>query len=621
MPSDTATTSTTTKRLSGSKDHPQAAPVSHSPNDNHGHTHKSGAHKHQRHVVGHKGLGARNPSFGRNLGKINTQAANNEGGPKTTVNGTPLSPRPNKASMKRNQSLALMPKHASHAAGGLRKNHSSGHLHRNTSAKHLSKSHRPEYHRSNSSPHPHKEKEKEKTKRRASPPPPNGRHPSVHFDMGDDDDDDAEEMEGVDDQWTEDSASQSPNTTRDNTRSNTRNNSVILDPEENPYKNQKDDQDEPSDTQQTDQDEHQITQLGGQVKSPVAHDFASPPAITTSTHARKSSYHDSTAPRPPDAEAIAKRLLQRGSSRQFTAPKLSDVSATAYAEHDTKSLTPRPISATPSPDPGRIVSSATGSAPIISRFIDPSTSQPGSKDGTPLSPSHMRPTSESRPPTSTSSTKSSPNKRGDRDATSPRTLSKSDMRRNQSVPSFGLSNGHYGHETHASGATTPGGPYAGGRRGETRTQQKLWLQRGLSNIEANSQSQRDLAGMVTPGGRRVGAAMQQAERVERELACVRRYRSVVEEGLGRVGRKGDGREVRDAGKADGYGRASMESRKGRSGANTPANRSVRGPSPVGSGRSFNEGEEWDGLRLEELEEATLEVRRRMWELQGGDMED
>ncbi|KAF4554388.1 Hypothetical protein D9617_4g001420 [Elsinoe fawcettii] len=614
MPTDTATSSTSVKRLSGSRDHTQATAVSHSPGDNQGHAHKSGTHKHQRHVVGHGRLGARNPSFGRNLSKISTLAANSDEGSRKEANVTPLSPRHPKPGMKRNQSLALMPKNASHT--GLRKNHSSGHLVRNSSAKHLSKSHRPEYNRTNS--HPEK-----KSKRKNSPASNAGRQPSVHFDMGDDDDDDAEEMEGVDDGWTEESASQSPSTTRDNTRSNTRNNSVILDPSENPYKKdgeQDDTTPDEVDTADTDGAGHR---LGGEVKPPASHDFATQPVANTSSHARKSSYHDTAATRPPDAEAIAKRLLQRGGSRQFAAPLMSDVSAMACSDTSTadtsasnsKILVPHISThdpATPaSPTPNSALKpGSSGSAPLVSRFIDPSN---GSKDGTPLSPSHIRPTSSSRPTTG-SSNKSSPTKRNDISAS---TREKSDMRRNQSTPSFGLgmSNGH----DLPSGATTPGA------HPRSRIEQKMWLQRGLSNIEANSQSQSNLAGMVLPGGRRGGAAAQQAERVEKELACVRRYRGVVEEGIARVRRvKGgplQGVDVEGLMPTGGVAasRRSVDStRRGKSGATTPAR--SRGVSPVSGRGSLLEGE-WDGERVEDLEEVTLGVRRRMWELMEGEGED
>ncbi|KAG8628715.1 hypothetical protein KVT40_002580 [Elsinoe batatas] len=624
MPTDTSASSTSIKRLSGSKEHSQSTAVSHSPGDGHGYAHKSGSHKHQRHVVGHGRLGARNPSVGRNLSKINILAANSDEGSRKDSNATSISPRHPRPGMKRNQSLALMPKNASHT--GLRKNHSSGHLVRNSSAKHLSRSHKSEYNRTNSS---HSDK---KTKRKNSPAP-NGRQAAVHFDMGDDDDDDdAEEMEGVDDGWTEESASQSPSTTRDNTRSNTRNNSVILDPNENPYKMDKAQDEKPPDEQDDNPDDAVTHKQGGEVQPPASHDFAPQPATPNLSQARKSSYHDQAAAKPPDAEAIAKRLLQRGNSRQFAAPQISDVSATAYSDTSTadssaansKILVPHinthDTPSMPSPTPVSALKPGSSGSPLVSRFIDPSAN--GSKDSTPLSPSHIRPTSSSRPTTGSSS-KSSPTKRAPEDRS---TRDKSDMRRNQSTPSFGLgiSNGYDANSGLASGATTPGAPT------RSRIEQKMWLARGLSNLEANSQSQSNLAGMV-PGGRRGGAAAQQSERVEKELACVRRYRPVIEEGIARVRRvKGgplagvdlEGLVPSSASAAGGQGpgRRSVEStRRGKSGATTPAVRS-RAVSPISGRTSLGDGE-WDGERIEDLEELTLGVRRRMWELMEGEVED
>jgi len=549
--------------------------------------------------VGHNKLGARNPSFGRNLSKLSITTAKEDEGGRMGANGTPSSPR-HKPNTKRSQThVALMPKNASGTA--LRKNHSSGHLHRNTSGKHLSRSHRPEYHRTRSNDG------ERKSKRLKSPPPPsvNGKHASVHFDIGSDEDE-AEDMEGVDDGWTEESASQSPSTTRDNTRSNTRNNSVILDAAENPYKKDGDEEKTP------------LTALPDRSRTPLKteetaqadddEDEEETPTAPTK-HERKSSYHDTHRHQnPPDAEAIAKRLLQRNEPRPSN-PQLSPLTAVANSHSSTPSpqqqVSPLPPSST--------------SATLVSRFIDPSISAPGSKDATPQSPAPItRPTTA----TSTASTEAPPPKSKKERAKGVDEA----IRRNKSTPSFILPVSPPG-SGGASGASTPGGPLR-----QSRTQQKLWLQRGLSNIEANSAS--NLPGLLMVGGRRGGGSVSHpggvgmvglSDRIEKELAAVRRYRSPIEESIGRLRKVKGGslgvlkvvgeKEVRRSGETV---RASPKKAGKRDGAKTPATRS-RAASPAKSvdGRRGKKDRGWAEMSLEELEEATYDVRRRMWELHSG----
>lgn len=558
----------------------------------HGRSKHGAHHKPSRHVVGHHArLGARNPSLGRNLSKLNALPAREDADddssmPRSAANGSLTSPRL-KGLKPNHSSVSIMPKHTSHSA--LRKNHSSGHLVRNSSAKQLSKAQRPEYQRSHSQPHDRK------AKRKPSP----GRQPTVHFDVGSDDD--AEEMEGVDDGWTEESGSQSPNTTRDhtreNTRSNTRSNSVNLDHSSNPYARE---EDKPPD--KTDLDDESETSSRGIVvnkKDNTAEDAQS--------NAQGSSYQETTQHRPPDAEAIAKRLLLK--QNQVPAPpQLSDVSVSA----STEALDAKRAGIT---SPGLTTEGSSSSTPMISRFID-SSGGLGSKDSTPIDGSQF--TSQKPQPSPAHSNRGS-----------------SDIKRNQSTPSFMTPHSPIPEGGPGSGSTTPGGLGHGGR-----IQQKMWLQRGLSEIE--SRSQQNLRGMLTPGGRtqRLGAQPDQSERIETELKVVRRYRHPVEESMERL-RKLKDSPLRDLPPTTTGISPSKKSRSSRDGARTPGGHSVKtsssppsfhlpsatgdddGTSTVASARSRRD---WDKMgvddveSLRELEDATLEVRRQMWELHADEVE-
>ncbi|KAF2149300.1 hypothetical protein K461DRAFT_44347 [Myriangium duriaei CBS 260.36] len=531
--------SANSKRLSNPKELLSAPSHSFGDSQAHSHSHSHShhkQHKHQRHVVGHGRLGARNPSFGRNLSKITTAANKDDDSsstPRGPSNGSLTSPRP-KGHVKRNHSsVSIMPKNASHTA--LRKNHSSGHLTRNTSAKQLAKSQRPEYHRSHSQPHTHKSKRKHS-------PAPAAKQPTVHFDVGSEDD--GEEMEGVDDGWTEESGSQSPNTTRENTRentrSNTRSNSVNLDHDQHPYN--KDETNPPDKDEDDDSSEDSEKGLEMSKKKEA-------PAEDHNINAQGSSYQETAPHRPPDAEAIAKRLLQK-QHQVLAPPQLSDISVSASTEAlNTKHAAPH------SPLPAAEGSSS--GTPLISRFIDTNPALPGSKDSTPTDPPQLL---SRRSP--------APSYKG------------SDMKRNQSTPSFMTPHSPVPADPGpSSGTTTPGGLGHGGR-----IQQKMWLQRGLSEIE--SRSQQNLRGMLTPGSSRgggargLGAMPDPSERIETELRVVRRYRHPVEESMERLRRLKDS-PLRDMRKEKDKGRTSRDG-----GARTPGSRHATSP-PQGGGGGFS----------------------------------
>jgi len=407
--------------------------------------------------------------------------------------------------------------------------------------------------------------------------------------MGDDDDDeDGEDMEGVDDGWTEESASQSPNTTRENTRNNTRQNSVVLDPEQNPHiKSIEKPPDEEVDEEEVPEDVTEAVEVEDDDPRIHQQDFAPQQDLVIS----KSSYQEGHEAKPPNADAIAKRLFQRTVRTTNPPPMVSQVSALANANANASAnATPNGIT------PG--VSHA--GTPMVSRFIEDG-SAPGSKDGTPVDAHEM-------------AARKTP-MRDRREST--------DMKRNQSAPNF-ASAFAAPPDGQTSGTSTPGGP-----QGRSRTQQKLWLQRGLSNIEANSQQH--LPGMLTPGRtQRGGNMLRQYEKVEKELAVVRRYRSPLAESMERL------RKMKLVPKktTDVVDTSPKKARQSRDGTRTPGADSIKSSTSTSAPRnalrskvSFalsapdddddEEGEatpDWQHMTLEEIEEATMDIRRSMWEL-------
>ena len=568
MPSDLPDT-TPVKRPKADRNNSTSSVTSQSPAEGHSQPQRPGFHKTRSHLVGH-GRG-RNPSFGRTLSKLNINAANASQADdvpqsaRTTTSGASLMSPRHKPSMRRNQtSVALHQR--SHSSTALKKNHSSGQLHRPGSAKHPAK--RPEFHRSKSQP--------DKIKHKSPPPEAVERQAAVRFDMGDDEDDDEEEMEGVDDGWTEESASQSPNTTRENTRNNTRQNSVVLDPEQNPHIKS---------IEKSPSEEEVVEEVTvDDVPKVDQRDFA-PSSLS------KSSYREEHTAKPPDADAIAKRLFQRTVRTSNPPPMVSEVSALANASsNEPKQLAKRQNGTTPG------VSQA--GTPMVSRFIEDS-SAPGSKDGTPVDTHEL---AARRTPL-----------RDRRES--------ADMKRNQSAPDFAASFASPA-DGQNSGTSTPGGPH-----GRSRTQQKLWLQRGLSNIEANSQQH--LPGMLTPGRtHRGGNMLRQYERVEKELAVVRRYRSPLAESMERLRRM----KLVPKKTTDIIDTSPRKNRQSRDGTRTPGADSIKssasGPrNALRSRVSFalsapddDDDEEdaqpdWQHMTLEEIEDATIDIRRSMWELQ------
>lgn len=511
--------------------------------------------------------------------------------------------------MRRNNTSVHLPRTHSHA--GLKKNLSSGQLSRAAAGKTTAhgrtttQHQRPDIRRAHTQPY----------KRSKSPAPKAGK---VSFDVGDDDDDDdGEEMEGVDDQWTEESASASPSTTRDNTRNNTRQNSVVLDPKLNPYARQLADEEAAADSSGSDTVGSRSPPKS--TRAPVSlsirtKDFAAPQAAPTSAPQQyqqqqqppTTSYNAQVAQQhTPDADAIARRLLERNSAVNAAPPRVSSVSALANPNaSDPKNLS--------TSNAGLSVTGGSNT-PVVSRFI--TNDGINSKDGTPAELSgfiqgakgHSRTVSQAQT-----------------------RREQFDLYRNQSTPNFASQK--QPPTPSDSGAVTPDPTL-----NQSRTQQKLWLQRGLSNIEASSQPH--LPGLL-PTGRaqamRTPHAGKQFEFVDKEWAVVRRFQNPLEAGLERLrkmnGGSLPGRPAKSkAGTAPQHTNGGVNGhRRGPSNAASIASRKsdstvVAGPEHLTAGRKFrvsfhmgetegdNDDDEHEEQHSRPERENPADIARRLWD--------
>jgi hypothetical protein len=461
--------------------------VSQSPSDTS--HHKATLHKVQRqHVVGRP---QRNHSS-KNLNKATKQAqvqaqvqaqaqAQNHGGDGAGAarhhhrnhsgsTSAPSSPRP---SFKRHASSGAIVRgaHQQHGTTGIRKNHSSGHLARQSSSKNVLKTAKSDARK----PPAHSAKARE--------PSPDA-HPTVHFEVGD-------EEESADEGWTEESASQSPTTTRSNTRSN----SVIVDPQKSMDTNGgQSSMGEPSQTQT-------------QTHTPQMH--PPPPATTHALPDRTRNAHTNggtshhTHSRPPDADMITSRLLQRSSSHN-PPPQISSIAASVVSNsHDARVLG-QSAGSTLVDTPGR---------DLVSRFMDGDGSGGTPKDSSFL-PSRDSPQSAA----------------GDFDR----------AKRNISMPNFAGTDSPRA-PSRRSGTTTPTD------LPPSRTQQKLLLQRAHTNIEPHKLVPAILprtggptflhSGMTYNAngeGRLDPRLQQQFNHVAVEYNVVRRYRNPVVDAVVRI---------------------------------------------------------------------------------------
>ncbi|KAJ4299208.1 hypothetical protein N0V90_004452 [Kalmusia sp. IMI 367209] len=428
----------------------------------------------RQHVVGQSRM-QKNHSVGKNLNKLN-KTAQALGGDGNAVkhhrrahsgNSTsaPSSPRPG---FKRNASSGAVVRVANHGLTGLRKNHSSGHLSRQGASK-------PALKASKSEVAPPRRSLVNPGKAREPSP---DEHPTVHFDVADE--------EGQDDGWTEESASQSPTTTRSNTRSN----SVILDPHKAA-------------------DDRPEERSGGlsradagnpQGEGPSAMSTRALPDRTQQPRQSNgsSSHHHS---RPADADMITSRLLQR-SSHHNPAPQMSTIAATVVSNHNEPRELSQSAGSTLVDTPGR---------ELISRFID--------GDGSAGTPNSSFLPSRNTPQASSNT---------------------ENLRRNKSMPNVADTDTPT-RTPRRSGTSTPTD------LPPSRTQQKLMLQRASSAIEPQKLIPSILprtggptalySGMTytTNGEGRLDPRLQQQfNHVSVEYNVVRRYRNPLVEAIVRI---------------------------------------------------------------------------------------
>ncbi|KAF2472451.1 uncharacterized protein BDR25DRAFT_283893 [Lindgomyces ingoldianus] len=452
--------------------------VSQSPSDSHA---RAAPHKGQRqHVVGQSRM-QRNTSLGKNLNKLSKLAQVQQGDGSSTKHhrrshsgnstSAPSSPRP---SFKRNASSGAIVRAANHTHShtGIRKNHSSGHLSRQGSSKNMLKSSKSEIAPPKRSlAHPGKA-------RQLSPDP----HPTVHFDIGNE--------EGADDGWTEESASQSPTTTRSNTRSN----SVILDPHKAMHV---------PEVESTQGESPQMETSSTPARPPpstISH--ALPDRTLNARLVNGASSHQHS--RPPDADMITSRLLQRHSSHN-PPPQMSSIAAMVVSDsHDARVLS-QSAGSTLVDTPGR---------DLVSRFMDGDGSAGTPKDSSFL-PSRNSPQSAGNDFDKAKRNKSMPN------VVDTETPPKAQSRR--------------------SGTSTPT------NLPPSRTQQKLLLQRASSNIEPQKLVPAILPRTGGPqfihagitynanGEGRLDPRLQQRfNQVEIEYKVVQRYRNPLADGIMRI---------------------------------------------------------------------------------------
>jgi hypothetical protein len=402
-------------------------------------SHRQGIYKPQRHVVGHgRPVGSRNTST-KNLTKLTKLHPANDGSTSTPatkhhtrtksgdslVNASFSSPRP---TVKRNASAFVISRTASHSA--LKKNHSSGHLPRHGATKNIMKSARHQPHTMTKRTRSHRSDLSEQSESEQAP------HPTVRFALGDEvgpgDEQDDEPHEG--DEWTEESASASPHTTRSSTPAHQ---SFVIE--------------EGSREAQAEDADSQYTKVGESSKL-YARTPPSPRTRTTADHSHavrevngSSSYLPS---RPPDADAITSRLLQRVPPHNPN-PQVSTISATVTAEgHDVRSSLGHSQAST--------LADGTPGRDLVSRFINTSGSGGTPKDVQFL-PRAEHAVRDGGDPELHKRNKSAPNLL-DRFQDSPAST--------HSRPAFDRS-----------GTSTPT------ELPPSRTQQKLLLQRASSNIE------------------------------------------------------------------------------------------------------------------------------------------
>lgn len=471
-------------RQSSSQSH-----ISQSPSEG-GHQ-RSAHHKTQRHhVVGQRVQ--RNTSFGKNLNKLNKaekQAQQAQQGAENTGRhhrrsqsgnsvSAPSSPHTRPGFKRHASSGAIVRANQAQVTANLRRNQSSGNLPpRQGHVKHALKSKGGDALSRRALATPNRS-------RQASPEP----HAGVHFDL-------ANEEEGDEGGWTEESASQSPTTTRSNTRSN----SVILEAQHRAAEmNMERNRGESS--QQAVASREPLNQTPQTLTDRTRNNTQ----INTQINGGTSYQHS----RPPDADMITSRLLQRSASHHVP-PKTTSVAATVVSSSDRHNLlshTAGSIGSTLVDTPGR---------DLVSRFMDGDGSA-----GTPHDGEYMAAHRDN----------------DDGDGAGP-----NQMKRNKSMPNFNGGTDTPSKTPQRSGTTTPT------NLPPSRTQQKLMLQRASSNVEPQKLVPVTLPRTGGPAylqssihynangeGRLDPRLQQQFNHVAVEYNVVRRYRNPIADALARI---------------------------------------------------------------------------------------
>ncbi|KAF2732557.1 hypothetical protein EJ04DRAFT_513828 [Polyplosphaeria fusca] len=542
--------------------------LSQSPSDAHS---KTTPHRAQRHHVVGQSRMQRNTSLGKNLNKLSklTQAHAGDGntakhhrrslsGNSTSV---PSSPRP---AFKRNASSGGIVRGANHphAHPNIRKNHSSGHLSRQGTSKQILKSSKSEI-----AP-PKKSLAHPGHSRDHSPDP----HPTVHFDIGD--------VEGPDDGWTEESASQSPTTTRSNTRSN----SVILDP-------QKVMEDQATEARIAEAAENRAQQEAD-YHAPAVTSQTLPDRSRSAGQTNGGSAHHHS--RPPDADMITSRLLQRSSSHN-PPPQMSTIAATVVSDSQSSRVLNPSAGSTLVDTPGR---------DLVSRFMDGDGSAGTPKDSSFL-PSRASPQGP----------ENDFNK----------------AKRNHSTPNFAGTESPSRAHSRRSGASTPT------NLPPSRTQQKLLLQRASSNIEPQQQIPSIIPrtgghAFLQPGmayatnGERLDPRLkQQFDHVAAEYKVVRRYRNPLADALLRIEQiPGTSRKNRvprpstTKGFASVHGSSSLSTSFNEAGVETDGAGTRRSRVSFENGRGGRDEGDMEGRQSFESDNSRVrneaeEICRRLWE--------
>ncbi|TID20932.1 hypothetical protein E6O75_ATG05697 [Venturia nashicola] len=467
----------------------QVSHVSQSPSEASS-SHRQGHYKPQRHVVGHGRLGASRNSSSKNLAKLTKVTPAND----ATVNNhqrhhsrnksgellesASSSPRPH---MKRNAS-AFVVRNQTHSA--LKKNFSSGHLPRHASSKTVMKTarHPPALNKRTVS----NKSENSEQSRDSEPPSP---HPTVRFALGDGDEvGPTDEHDGDGEgEWTEESASASPHTTRSSTPA--RSNSIS----EGPMTGMADAHDSTSEAESSNTVIHAPLSLP---KSAIDRTLTPRPVNGSGSH---------NTSHQPDADAITSRLLQRVHSNN-AAPQVTNISAVVTSESQgSKSLSHSQSSTVQDGTPGR---------DLVSRFINTSSS-----GGTPKDVS-LLPAKQQRRPDS-----------ADLDS----------HKRNKSTPNFVEPGSSPPSSITNRTTTTPS------ELPPSRTQIKMQLMRASSNIEQSQKGvpavlpRPNAAHILGHGGSfslNQGVAPQiQAlfSQTAKEYQVVRRFRNPVGEAIHRLG--------------------------------------------------------------------------------------